>query len=156
MRAQARAGWPHCSARRQSRSQAAPQLGRRRDGVQSSAEHPGWSTTDAGQDVDSVLHSQQPSDFVLKLPKRTFVFRLQLGVILVAGVAGGIVVGSRVHRSPGLVAFLGQQAIAVGLISALPAAINSRATTTTPSDGATMPVTAPAAKIQRPHVSARP
>ena len=33
------------------------------------------------------------------------------------GRCGGIVVGSRVHRSPGLVAFLGQQAIAVGLIT---------------------------------------
>jgi hypothetical protein len=42
---------------------------------------------------------------------------LVLGVLVLAGVAGGIVVGSRVYRSPGLVAFLGQQAIVVAWIT---------------------------------------
>ena len=42
---------------------------------------------------------------------------LLLGGLVLAGVAGGIVVGSRVYRSPGLVAFLGQQAIAVAGIT---------------------------------------
>jgi hypothetical protein len=47
------------------------------------------------------------------------------------------------------------RAIAVGMISAPPAAISNRPTTTNASDGASMPAAAPTPKIQRPHVNAR-
>jgi hypothetical protein len=46
-------------------------------------------------------------------------------------------------------------AIAVGMISAPPAAISSRPATTTGNEGASMPAAAPTPNVQRPHVSVR-
>jgi hypothetical protein len=77
----------------------------------------GWGLAGAGVSILVGLGAGSVTSRIALRSSSSWADLLTFGVLLAAGVAGGIVVGSRVHRAPGLVAFLGQQAIAVAALT---------------------------------------